>query len=48
MEAAHFETAGQDDVVAEERRRLIVGAAVVPKTDMERHGDMCSAGDNPA
>ena len=47
-EAANFEAAGQDDVVIEARRRLVMGVVVVPKADMEGHGDECSAGDDRA
>ena len=37
MEAANFETAGQNDVIVDARRRLVVAVVVVPKADMERH-----------
>ena len=43
MEATNFEAAGQDDVVVEARRRLVVGVVVVPKADVERHGREYSA-----
>jgi len=35
MEAANFEAAGQDDVVIEARRPLVVGVVVLPKANME-------------
>ncbi len=44
MEAANFEAAGQDDVVIEARRPLVVGVVVLPKANMERHRDEFSAG----
>jgi S1-C subfamily serine protease len=36
------DAAGQDDVVIEARRRLVVGVVVVPKPDIERHGGECT------